>query len=91
MPIWWGFHPQSPPEIVAEREVPIGADGTVNVEIDTALAKLVHPDEDQQYTITAEVVDASRRTIVGKGKVLVARKPFKVYRLGRSWILSRRR
>ena len=43
------------------------------------LAKLVHPDEDQQYTITAEIVDASRRTIVGEGKVLVARKAFKVY------------
>ncbi|HEY2759361.1 MAG TPA: MG2 domain-containing protein, partial [Pirellulales bacterium] len=82
MPIWWGFRQQQPPEIVAEREVTIGADGTVNVEIDTSLAKLVHPDEDQHYTITAEVVDASRRTIVGEGKVLVARKPFKVY----AWI-----
>ena len=29
--------------------------------------------------ITAEVVDQSRRTIVGQGNVLVARKPFQVY------------
>ena len=74
-----GFHIQQPPEIVAEREVPIGPDGKVEVEIDTAVAKLVHPDQDHQYTITAEVVDASRRTIVGQGNVLVARKPFRVY------------
>ena len=32
-----------------------------------------------QYEITAEVVDESRRTIVGTGNVLVARKPFKVF------------
>ncbi len=76
---WWRFQPQQPPEVVAEREVPIGPDGTVEVEIDTAVAKLIHPDHDHQYTITAEVVDQSRRTIVGQGNVLVARQPFKVY------------
>ena len=78
IPPWWGFG-EDPPEIVADREVPIGADGTVAVEIDTAIAKLIHPDEDHEYEITAEVVDESRRTIVGTGKVLVARKPFKVF------------
>ena len=31
------------------------------------------------YTIQAEVVDQSRRTIVGTGDVLVARKPFQVF------------
>jgi alpha-2-macroglobulin len=76
---WWGFHPQQPPEIVAESEVQIGPDGTVGVEIDTAIAKLVHTDQDHRYSITAEVVDASRRTIVGQGNVLAARKPFTVY------------
>ncbi len=30
-------------------------------------------------TITAEVVDQSRRTIVGSGEVLVAHKPFQVF------------
>ena len=43
------------------------------------LAKAIHGDKDHRYKITAEVVDESRRTIVGKGTVLVARKPFKVY------------
>ncbi|MCL2120140.1 MAG: MG2 domain-containing protein, partial [Planctomycetaceae bacterium] len=79
--IWipgWGFgHEQ--PEVVAEREVPIGEDGTVDVVIDTESAKLLFPDDDQKYTITAEVVDQSRRTIDGKGTVLVAKKPFEVY------------
>lgn len=81
IPWWWGFN-QQPPEIVAEAEVEIGADGTVPVEIDTAVAKEIHPDQDHSYSITAEVVDASRRTIVGAGSVTVARKPFKVF----SWV-----
>ncbi len=76
-PFWWPRQPH-PPELVAEQEVEIGEDGTVKVEIDTAVAKAIHPDQDHRYTITAEVVDQSRRTIVGSGTVLVARKPFKV-------------
>jgi len=79
IPMGWGFHVQQPPEVVAEGEMPIGPDGNADVEIDTAVAKLVHPDQDHQYTVTAEVVDASRRTIAGQGNVLVARKPFRVY------------
>ena len=75
---WWG-RAQQPPEVVIENEVPIGADGTVKVEIDTLAAKELHGDADHQYSITAEVVDESRRTIVGTGKVLVARKPFRVF------------
>lgn len=77
-PVWWNWSPD-PPELVLDQEVPIGADGTVQVEIDTALAKALHGDEDHEYKITAEVVDASRRTIVGSGSVLVAREPFKVF------------
>src|SRR6185503_12991395 len=75
---WWFWSQPSPPEIVAQSEVPIGADGTVAVEIDTSLAKTLHPDVDHRYTIEAEVVDQSRRTIVGTGEVLVARQPFQV-------------
>jgi alpha-2-macroglobulin len=78
MPIWWP-HAQQPPELVADREVEIGPDGKVKVEIDTALAKALHGDQDHSYSITAEVVDASRRTIVGSGSVLVSREPYKVY------------
>ncbi|HKD38268.1 MAG TPA: MG2 domain-containing protein, partial [Pirellulales bacterium] len=76
---WRRSFRQDPPEVVADRQVEIGADGTVPIDIDTALAKLIHPDEDQQFEITAEVTDQSRRTIVATGKVLVARKPFKVF------------
>ncbi len=78
MPFWWP-HQEQPPELVAEQEVQIGPDGTVKVEIDTAVAKAIHPDQDHSYSITAEVVDESRRTIVGEGSVLVARRPFTVY------------
>ncbi|MGD2036939.1 MAG: MG2 domain-containing protein, partial [Desulfobacterales bacterium] len=76
---WWRQGPRRQPEIVADGEVKIGKDGTVNITIDTGLAKLIHGDSDHRYTITAEVRDQSRRTIVGQGNVLVARKPFKVY------------
>ena len=45
VPFWW---PQrhAPPEIVAEREVEIGPDGKLKVEIDTLPAKELHPDQD---------------------------------------------
>jgi hypothetical protein len=78
VPPWWGFTPD-PPELVLDREVEIGPDGSVPVEIDTALAKELHGDQDHEYSITAEVTDASRRTIVGQGTVVVARQPFKVF------------
>jgi uncharacterized protein YfaS (alpha-2-macroglobulin family) len=81
VPIWW-HRPAEMPEVVLENEVPIGPDGTVQVPIDTSIAKALHGDQDHKYTITAEVVDESRRTIVGTGGVLVARKPFRVF----SWV-----
>jgi uncharacterized protein YfaS (alpha-2-macroglobulin family) len=79
---WWRGGRWEQPELVIEREAEIGEDGTIDVEIDTGPAKAVHGDQDHKYSITAEVVDESRRTIVGTGEVLVARKPFKVH----AWI-----
>src|SRR5262249_53830207 len=64
---------------VLENEVDIDADGTVKIPIDTLPAKELHGNHDHQYSITAEVVDESRRTIVGTGEVLVARQPFRVF------------
>lgn len=75
---WWRPVRSGPPEIVSENEVKIGDDGMVEVRIDTLAAKEFHGDSDHRYEITAEVTDMSRRTIVGKGTVLVARKPFSV-------------
>lgn len=77
-PFWIGWSPD-PPELVLDQDVEIGPDGTVQVEIDTALAKALHGNSDHEYKITAEVTDASRRTIVGQGTVLVAKDPFKVF------------
>ncbi len=79
MHAWYGGWSPEQPEVISENEVPIGADGTVKIEIDTAVAKAAYGDQDHKYTITAEVTDASRRTITGTGDVLVARDPFKVY------------
>ncbi|MBL9125845.1 MAG: alpha-2-macroglobulin, partial [Planctomycetaceae bacterium] len=77
IPPWWGFHP-GPPEVVSENEVEIGSDGTAKIEIDSAIAKELHGDQDHKYEITAEVTDRSRRTIVGTGRVMAARRPFQV-------------
>lgn len=76
---WFMGFPSARPEVVAEGAAPIRPDGTFPVEIDTTTAKLAHPNEDQRYEITAEITDESRRTIVGTGQVLVARRPFAVY------------
>ena len=75
---WWNWSPD-PPEIVVEGDAEIGEDGTFLVDIDTAAALASHSDSDHNYNITAEVVDKSRRTIIGNGSVLVARDPFKVF------------
>mgnify|MGYP001217685684 CR=1 FL=1 len=76
MPPWSGGQRWTPPELVLDREFEIEPDGTVRVLIDTSVAKLVHGDIDHRYTVSAEVVDSSRRTIEGMGTVLVARKAF---------------
>ncbi len=67
------------PEVVAEGEAEIGADGTFDITVDSALAKELYPNDDQEYEISVEVTDESRRTIVGNGKVYAARKPFQTY------------
>ena len=69
----------APPEIVAEREAPIGPDGTLRSRSTRRSRRRSHPDQDHRYEIQAEVVDQSRRTIVGSGEVLVAREPFRVF------------
>ncbi len=63
-------------ELVSQGEAALKPDGTYEVEIDTARAKLEQPDRDHRYTIEAEVRDASRRTIEGKGSVLATRQEF---------------
>jgi len=76
---WWYGGRNEQPELVLENEVPVGKDGTVSVEIDTALAKAIHGDTDHRYEVSFDVTDQSRRTISGTGSVLVARQPFRVY------------
>lgn len=76
---WWWPVRQDPPELVAEIDQQVGKDGTVTVSIDTALAKAMHGDQDHRYTISAEVTDASRRTVTGSGSVIAARDPFRVF------------
>ncbi|MDR1959945.1 MAG: alpha-2-macroglobulin [Planctomycetaceae bacterium] len=78
----WFPRSHEQPEVVAEQEVSLGEDGTVDVTFDTSFVKEMFPNDDQKYEITAEVVDQSRRTIAGRGNVLVAKEPFKVYAWG---------
>ncbi len=66
------------PEVVLEGTANLDAEGKAQIVIDTAFAKELFPNDDQKYEITAEVVDRSRRTIVGTGSVFATRDPFKV-------------
>ncbi|MFH2002010.1 MAG: MG2 domain-containing protein [Planctomycetota bacterium] len=75
---WMPWSP-TPPEVVMENEVEIDESGEAEVVIDTSFARELFGDRDHSFEIVAEVRDASRRTIVGRGKVLAARKPFSVY------------
>lgn len=75
----WIQWQSDPPELVAEGEAPLNADGTLTIPVDTALAKELHGNEDHRYEVQAEVTDQSRRTLFGNGSVLAARKPFEVY------------
>ena len=88
MPMWYsGGH--EAPEVILEKEITLGGEdsenadvlepGVIRVEFDTALTKELYPDSDHSYTISAEVVDESRRVITGSGNVLVARTPFRVF------------
>ncbi len=63
-------------DLVAQGEAELQADGTYAVEIDTAPAARQLGERDHRYTIEAEVRDASRRTIEGKGSVLVTRQEY---------------
>ncbi len=66
------------PEVVLDGTAKLDADGKAQIVIDTSFAKELFPNDDQRYEITAEVVDRSRRTIVGTGSVFATRDPFKV-------------
>ncbi|TWU00003.1 MG2 domain protein [Botrimarina colliarenosi] len=74
----WGQRPTGPPEVVAEGEATLNAEGVFRLPIETALAAQRYPDSDHEYRVTAEVTDAGRRTIVGEGSVLAARRPLEV-------------
>jgi hypothetical protein len=63
-------------ELVATREGKLNADGSFEIEIDTARAKAEQGDRDHRYTVEAEVRDESRRTIAGQGSVLATRQEF---------------
>ncbi len=63
-------------ELVAQGEGELKEDGTYEVEFDTARTKLELGDRDHRYTIEAEVRDESRRTIEGKGSIIVTRREF---------------
>lgn len=77
LPPWWP-QPSGPPEVVAQGEATLDAQGRLQLPIDTGPAKERLPNTDHQYEITAEVTDAGRRTIVGSGSVLAARRPVDV-------------
>ncbi|MCC8165008.1 MAG: alpha-2-macroglobulin [Planctomycetes bacterium] len=92
----WLPVPYSQPEVVADGEGALDADGMFRLTLDTAAAKELYGDQDHSYEISVEVTDASRRVITGSGTVVAARKPFSVnvwadrgfYRAGQEMTMS---
>lgn len=76
---WWGPAPAAVKELVLEGEGRLDAKGELVFELDTADAKAKFGDSDQKFIVEAEVTDASRRTIEGKGEVLATRHQFFVH------------
>jgi len=76
---FWRYPPSSPPEVVADNTVPLPPTGTIAIPLDTSPARDLFGNTDHRYEIVAEVRDASRRTIVGRGQVIASRKPFAVF------------
>lgn len=83
-PFRWDVRPER--ELVREERTTLGADGTCAVEIDTAAAQAQLGDRDHRYLIEAEVRDASRRTIEGRGSILATREEFSIrVEVDRGW------
>lgn len=74
----WPPRPSAPPEMTAAGEGTLDADGVFRLPLDTLPAKELFGNQDQRYEITVEVTDTSRRTIVGTGRVIAARQPFRI-------------
>ena len=78
-PPWWYSYSAPVRELVKQGNAPIGPDGKLRIEIDTAPALRDHGDQDHRYVIQAEVRDASRRVITGEGDVKVTRQAYYTY------------
>lgn len=94
--LWWW--PENPPELVCKASGELDADGIFKLDIDTVPALRNFADRDHAYAVEAEVRDASRREISGRGEVLAVRRPYRAaawtdgghYRVGDS-VLARLR
>ncbi|MAX25326.1 MAG: hypothetical protein CMJ19_12570 [Phycisphaeraceae bacterium] len=80
-PDWWyGWYPWWQPsnvrELVTQGEGKLDEQGKLTITIDSADALKQHGDQDHQYIVEAEVRDASRRVITGKGNVLATRQAY---------------
>ncbi|MFG0250839.1 MAG: alpha-2-macroglobulin family protein, partial [Phycisphaeraceae bacterium JB051] len=80
-PDWWyGYYPWWQPasvrELVMQGEGKLDEQGKLTITIDSADALKQHGDQDHQYIVEAQVRDASRRVITGKGNVLATRQAY---------------
>lgn len=73
---WWGPAPAAVKELVLEGEGRLDGRGELVFELDTEDAKAKFGDSDQKFIVEAEVTDASRRTIEGRGEVIATRHQF---------------
>ncbi|MEE9311098.1 MAG: MG2 domain-containing protein, partial [Planctomycetota bacterium] len=78
---WYGtpdqqFNRHGGSELVTEGEGKLNQEGKLVIEWNTQKALKDWGEYDHQYSITAEVTDSSRRTIVGNGSVKALRRAF---------------
>lgn len=69
----------APETVVAMKDVPLDGNGEVKVVWDTSLVRKLYGDDDQEYSISVSVTDASRRTIDAASSVIVRAEPFRVF------------
>jgi uncharacterized protein YfaS (alpha-2-macroglobulin family) len=69
-------------EIALEKDLTTDAEGKMSLSLETA----AFGNEDIEFTIEARMTDASRREIIGSGKIRVTKHRYQVYAKAKHWL-----
>lgn len=76
--MYWMPYPEEPPFEVASGLLKLSGTGTAFIEVDTAPDLAIFGKGDYRYQVSAELRDASRRSVRGVKDINVAEQPFRV-------------